>query len=612
MGDEDEVLGSELHTSANAASDPNNNEANATTGWALGYAGATFTSVAAENGVSPNNGSYQFKFQAAVNGARYDYAFSAVSGKRYSVSLYAAHYQGNQNAYAYVATTNSGDNLGYILAPVENLSATAYTKYTFDFVSTQTGTLYLSIRQAGNSTPDNINYIDNISLKEIHTADATPNANNGTVYGASYTTDRHGQSNNALSFDGTDDYVSVPDGTSFDEISGTGDFSIFTWIKYASFAGDPQYTAVSQYSDTNNRWYFGARHNLMGFYYSSGTWTVVISEDPSNTTDVWYHIGITRSGNTWTLWKDGKQLGDSVTASDTIPNPTAAARFGYAQSAEDNKLDGSLDDIRIYNYALSAQEIKDLYGSYNPVIKASSLTKGLVGQWGLGDEDGGTGSTTFDMTPNANNGTRYGSTLLASMYAADRHSQSNNAMTFNGSDDYVDVADNAVFDFGTGDFSVSFWMKPTNWEGLSGDTAYMAILSNSWYLPAWDGFHFSRLAANWVDSNANGELVFNAGCYSVGIGNESCAVTSKTPLKNNIWYHVVGLRSSGTNYMYLNGLQTDSDPDSSQTVSVNRDFMIGRNPDTTYPRYFNGSISDIRIYNRALSAEEVKMMYDGY
>ena len=166
----DNTFGSQLYADSNAASDPQGNESNATTGWSAGYTGSSLSSVGTDNGVSPSVGSYQLKYTGTNNGARQDYLIPSnlVAGKRYEVTINARWYQGSLYTLAYVASSNSGDNLGYAISPTLALNNSSYTETKFDFVSTHTGIAYLSLRMASTSSPTNITYIDNISIKEIN------------------------------------------------------------------------------------------------------------------------------------------------------------------------------------------------------------------------------------------------------------------------------------------------------------------------------------------------------------------------------------------------------------------------------------------------------------
>ena len=161
------TFGSQLYTQANAASNPNGNEANATTGWAGGYGAASISSVGTENGVAPTNGSYQLKYTGTYNGERMDYGFSVVAGKRYEITLNADWYQGSLYTLVYVATSTSGDNIGSAISSIDALNGTSYAEKKLTFASTVSGTVYLSLRMASTSSPQNITYIDNISIREI-------------------------------------------------------------------------------------------------------------------------------------------------------------------------------------------------------------------------------------------------------------------------------------------------------------------------------------------------------------------------------------------------------------------------------------------------------------
>jgi hypothetical protein len=157
----------EIYTTANAASDPNGNEANTTTGWRAGYGIPTFASVGTENGIEPNTGAFQFHVGGAYNGDRSDYAFSVVARKRYIVTLNSKRYQGQFYHLLYVATTNSGDNFGTAINGTIALLASSYTTFSYSFVAPQTGTVYLSLRMEANSSPPVITYVDNISITEL-------------------------------------------------------------------------------------------------------------------------------------------------------------------------------------------------------------------------------------------------------------------------------------------------------------------------------------------------------------------------------------------------------------------------------------------------------------
>ena len=85
-------------------------------------------------------------------------------------------------------------------------------------------------------------------------------------------------------------------------------------------------------------------------------WDPIISE--------WYHVAVTRNNNLYSLFVNGKSV-SSGTDDNEIPNPNWPLTIGQAEGFFIN---GVIDDVRIYNRALSEDEIRMLYGIENPVI----------------------------------------------------------------------------------------------------------------------------------------------------------------------------------------------------------------------------------------------------
>ena len=325
--------------------------------------------------------------------------------------------------------------------------------------------------------------------------------------------------------------------------------------------------------------------------------------------NVWHFVGFSYDGTGFNGLKgyvDGIEITtltsyeNSAAITDSITN-SIPLQIGVRNTTI-QPFTGSISDVRIYNRALTAEEIKDLYGSYNPVIKASSLTKGLVGRWTLDQSDAKTGSTTADVTPYANDGTRYGETALGSIYTTDHRGLSNNAMLFTvANTDYIDIGYDADLDFErTDSFSVSVWAKTAD------NSNTRLIIGNSAF----------SLASGWNITNIdNNQIRF--GLVNTDSNRILADITPPASYYSGEWTHIV-FTYNGTSDIsgvtgYVNGQSISADTVannlSASTLTANSVY-IGKPYHTS--NYFNGSISDIRIYNRALSAEEVKMMYQGY
>ena len=77
----------------------------------------------------------------------------------------------------------------------------------------------------------------------------------------------------------------------------------------------------------------------------------------------------------------------------------------------------------------------------------------------------------------------------------------------------------------------------------------------------------------------------------------------------NTWYHVAAVFGSSGMIMYINGgQQTDTDADTGGMTNTSPSFVIGSLRVGTWP--FNGKIDDVRVYNRVLSADEIRLLYN--
>ena len=202
------------------------------------------------------------------------------------------------------------------------------------------------------------------------TATDSFNENDGTIYGATWTSGKVG---NALSFDGIDDYVNIPDEDSLsfgDGISSDHPFSISAWVymdtsiikqRFVSKAdnfnpADGEYLLTT---DGYGRFSFFLCDKSLGFYPFIGRrW----SELPS--IDQWYYVVGTYDGsgssNGIKLYVDGVQVDDTDDSRpyEEMENTNKPLYLGKYGS---NYLDGMLDEVAIWNKELTADEISALY-----------------------------------------------------------------------------------------------------------------------------------------------------------------------------------------------------------------------------------------------------------
>jgi len=151
---------------------------------------------------------------------------------------------------------------------------------------------------------------------------------------------------------------------------------------------------------------------------------------------------------------------------------------------------------------------------------------------------------------------------------------------------YAEVPDADNLDFGTGDFSIEAWAK------------YRYINTNS-------SFNIVVTLGGSFPNNTSAAIVTDSTQFKFYIG--SSHVDSTTTLVEGQWYHIVGTRTGATLRLYVDKTSEGGTANSSLTVTNVDTKRIGR--DSTLDRPYQDLIDDVRIYDRALSADEVEQNY---
>ncbi len=199
--------------------------------------------------------------------------------------------------------------------------------------------------------------------------DESVNTNDGTVNGATLTTDRFGNANSAYSFDGTSNFIEIPDSPPL-RLNNT-DFTISFWVDVNTFGNGSNATAFlfKRGSGSNNGWIIDANSGdsySLEYQVSSGT-NPNVSSNTIISTNVWHNLIVRYSLATQNIafYYDGVLDGSP---SSILPTPNSSCssvlRFGYdTYPPNPYWLNGNLDDIGIWNRALTQQEITDLYNA---------------------------------------------------------------------------------------------------------------------------------------------------------------------------------------------------------------------------------------------------------
>jgi hypothetical protein len=185
-------------------------------------------------------------------------------------------------------------------------------------------------------------------------------ANNGTLMGG--VTFANGKVGRAFNFDGRSGFVSVPHNALWD--FGNNPFTIAFW---ANFSSPGRIEALI--SDDNgvgsevNKWvlFHGMQGNALTFH-TRGTASADINVPFSPVAGQWYHIALTRNGLVWTFYANGSVIG-TARVSVTVPSMTAPLTIGNAEQLY--FFNGRMDEVSIYNRALSSEEIRAICTEQN-------------------------------------------------------------------------------------------------------------------------------------------------------------------------------------------------------------------------------------------------------
>ena len=212
-----------------------------------------------------------------------------------------------------------------------------------------------------------------------------------------------------------------------------------------------------------------------------------------------------------------------------------------------------------------------------------SLNEGKVGHWTMDGADT-TATTVTDRSGSGNNGTRTGGTT-------EEIGKIGQGMNFNGTNSDVTVGDISILESSGNFLTASAWIKT---EGSPVKRMFVGKKDDN-----------SAGYFMWV----NGSGKFDAGFYSTSY---FANPASTAVVNNNVWHHLVVVRNTDTVTLYIDGIQDGSATaagtigDISNTIN----FRIGRSDHSPPgPYYFPGSIDDVRVYNRALSATEIQQLY---
>ena len=410
--------------------------------------------------------------------------------------------------------------------------------------------------------------------------------NDGNVVGATYNPSGGHDGNGAYEFD-DGDYIEVEDHDDLSFGDGLTDLSvsISAWIYVIGHTENQP--IITKYKAAGGReWFFhiDPSERLVFRIWNPDTlaYRGIQGEDPLN--PGWNYVAITYDGRGGDSAYDGMTLyinnilvstTDITYGSYYFSNNTTTKVIIGSDVDKTIFFQDKIDDVMIFNKALSEAEIGEIYDYVAPAFDPLDL--GPISWWKF------EGNAYDSILGSGNDGEVVGAT-----YNPSGGHDGNGAYEFDGDEDYIEITDNSDFDdFDTG-FTVTAWAKPVDWtmehNTIVGQEVGFLLAINS-----------AGNLSNYIDTETKPWI----------------QEASHPIIPLNTWTHFALTYNGSMIKSYINGIlqgpgtpQT-GDMESSSTVTIGR-------RDPTDNQIFNGSIDDVMIFGKALDKIDVGNIYNFY
>jgi len=401
------------------------------------------------------------------------------------------------------------------------------------------------------------------------------------------------------SFDGGGDILNCGN---ISAINSASNVTISCWIKADSF---PHSTFNSiwgggQAGGHASRFWLNANSSRLNIYNGS---TQNFSFSTTVSTGTWYHTAVVISGSSnLSVYLNGSQLGSTVTTFNSLTsqsgdnfqiagNPTYVPYFW----------DGLIDEVAVWDSALSSQDISKIYNGTAPngvpvdLTNSASYdtdrTSNLKGYWRMGDDSndtatsGGSIATITDSSGNGNDATQSDVTKQPTFKALD---SSTTSLSFDGSDDSFAFA-------GSQDIQLDQTYTACSWFKVNSITS----TSSPRGLITWGSASAGRGRGLYITGSKVGSFGYQA-LYNLD---------SISTISTGVWYHVAATYDGTTLKLYVNGTldstRTLNLPSFTYTMTHIGELYYSQS--NTY-RHFDGSMDELALFNTALSASDVSSL----
>lgn len=432
--------------------------------------------------------------------------------------------------------------------------------------------------------------------------------NNGTISGAVWDNTIAPPSSSgeykSLKFDGSNDFVSRTYTNDTELNPKTDDFTVGVWFRHSSAVSSIQYL-LSRYNTSGYKMYMNSSGYICFGIDDDSTWG---PDDAACTTtsyadSQWHYAQATKTSSSITLYIDGVQQAQdaSLLATGSLSGSNATFYVGIDSDGVSSPWAGHIAGVRVYRASRDSDAVKRDFvskgnlndigteiGGNNPGgggVSEADLSRGLVGYWPMDESAWTNDCSTLTVTDASGNGNHGKSCPSSTGPTGAGQGKFGNAGSFDGSNDNVQMTSLGIS--GTSNFSISGWIK-------------VGSQRTSFDVPLWNGID-STTAGFGVGYRKPNSMQIHAGW-----GSSTGEVSGPTAVVGS-WYHVASTYDGGTHKFYVDGISQNSISFSSSNFTSGT-FNVGSLNNAGY--YSNDIIDEVRIYNRALSADEVRALYN--
>jgi len=324
---------------------------------------------------------------------------------------------------------------------------------------------------------------------------------------------------NAFNLVSTPDYLDIASNAAFG--MGTGDYTIESWFYCTDTGGYQPIIDCRASSPVTGQILFRVYATGQFYFSIEGTGTVLTS--PANiATNTWVHAAVVKASGVYTLYINGTSV---ATASNSVSIPTSPVRIGNDQQ-NGNNFKGYLSNVRIVKG--TAVYTSNFTPSTTPLTAVSGTSLLTCQSNRFVDNSSNAFAITANGTISVQRFNPFGTSTAYST------SVIGGSGYFDGSGDYLTVADNAALDVDAGSFTMEAWVY------LTDATVTSPILAKNF--GSAGGWMF------WVQSTLRLRM------YDASAG--QVTATSSASLISNSWNHVAATRSSNTLTVYVNGVSS--------------------------------------------------------